>query len=1080
MMVPPASPSLHGGSPASTQKRTFKTKLENLLAEAEHLQTVALAEAQSQDAKSLSIMILLEGRPQAFVDFFAVTQGHASTSGRGAEHQLPQEALLLLKAQLVKADAARVEGRTEDVFAALKVLAKYFLQLGRLRHAEFFFKRAQSVARDAGWVKGDLEASVALGLVYEELQDVSAAVACHEQRLQVASEHGLQDDMDAAYQSLTGVYLGMAEKEDKAGDSAAALTSFAKCLSAAERAGDAAVAAKAHFRMGLIHFGAGRVTDSTFHLRRFVEDGAAALGDRVAEGVAHTTLAQCLLKSSPPDTEGAVALLEAFLDTSGRTASSADQHGPAMACCSLGTIYLEQGEHLKAVNFFERFFEVARGLGDRKILDTARFNLGVAKGMLRSDAFMQVVANDLPKLLEWKASRADFIWVLATVATFVALPLLIWDFTSKGFDIKKQAWFIGGLFVLLSFPVSLYEIALHTEYYAVPKLQRHIIRILWMVPIYGIDAWFALRFQAAREYLDPIRECYEAFVIYNFYAFLMNYLSDVVGDVEAHMAKKTPMRHLPVFRLFLRPWEMGAPFLLQIKKGILNYVIIRPLCSALALSTDMFGMYGQGVITYRKSYVYLAVATSLSQLWAMYCLVQLYQKTHAELAPIRPLSKFIVVKAVVFVSFWQGVVLAILVATGVIYRDTWTYSDQRNMAASIQDFLICIEMFFAALAHAYSFPPRDYMEIQIGTGQESAGFFANLKVIIKILSYKEIQITAGLASAGFFANLEYMFDLRDVVDDVSVVVASHGRDVSETSVWAAKLPKRALKSAAKAPGRFISILIGGGSTPTGEQRARGGGGGRAYGGVGGSSPNGGSDDDSPDYTSPSAALLSPEERARAQQDHDADAAAESASVSGAGAGRAQPPPSAGTMLSPWAALVGGAGGWVGAGGGGGGGGGGAGGTGGARLGTPDKAASEPADGGGSAGGTGSALGAFFIRRSSSESDGLSATALRSLFCAPGQGGGNAPGRGRGAGGAGAAREPRARSQPRPGLGGTGSSGGGGAADAGAAPGQPWAPLPGGGELSHEMSVLGDDHADDGDGAPLLGGPGGGGGLAGRR
>eukprot|EP00955_Chlamydomonas_euryale_P007014 74520-Chlamydomonas_euryale.AAC.1 len=27
--------------------------------------------------------------------------------------------------------------------------------------------------------------------------------------------------------------------------------------------------------------------------------------------------------------------------------------------------------------------------------------------------------------------------------------------------------------------------------------------------------------QAAREYLDPIRECYEAFVIYNFYAFLM-------------------------------------------------------------------------------------------------------------------------------------------------------------------------------------------------------------------------------------------------------------------------------------------------------------------------------------------------------------------------------------------------------------------------------------------------------------------------------------------------------------------------------------------------------------------------------
>ena len=33
-----------------------------------------------------------------------------------------------------------------------------------------------------------------------------------------------------------------------------------------------------------------------------------------------------------------------------------------------------------------------------------------------------------------------------------------------------------------------------------------------------------LRFINARLYLDPIRECYEAFVIYNFYMFLVAYL----------------------------------------------------------------------------------------------------------------------------------------------------------------------------------------------------------------------------------------------------------------------------------------------------------------------------------------------------------------------------------------------------------------------------------------------------------------------------------------------------------------------------------------------------------------------------
>ena len=39
------------------------------------------------------------------------------------------------------------------------------------------------------------------------------------------------------------------------------------------------------------------------------------------------------------------------------------------------------------------------------------------------------------------------------------------------------------------------------------------------------------------EYLDPIRECYEAYVIYNFYAYLMAYLEDTVGDLERHLAK---------------------------------------------------------------------------------------------------------------------------------------------------------------------------------------------------------------------------------------------------------------------------------------------------------------------------------------------------------------------------------------------------------------------------------------------------------------------------------------------------------------------------------------------------------------
>lgn len=107
---------------------------------------------------------------------------------------------------------------------------------------------------------------------------------------------------------------------------------------------------------------------------------------------------------------------------------------------------------------------------------------------------------------------------------------------------------------------------MHTEYYTRPRLQRHVIRILWMVPIYSIDSWFALRFNDARGYLDPIRECYEAYVIYNFYAYLMNYLEDELGDVEGYLSKKPPLQHVWPLNHCARPWRMGQQFIWETKK----------------------------------------------------------------------------------------------------------------------------------------------------------------------------------------------------------------------------------------------------------------------------------------------------------------------------------------------------------------------------------------------------------------------------------------------------------------------------------------------------------------------------------
>lgn len=77
---------------------------------------------------------------------------------------------------------------------------------------------------------------------------------------------------------------------------------------------------------------------------------------------------------------------------------------------------------------------------------------------------------------------------------------------------------------------SLYDIAQHLLHYQNPKLQRYIVRILWMVcrlvgehglvlcltpcestsqvPIYACESWASLRFKDAATYIETLREWY--------------------------------------------------------------------------------------------------------------------------------------------------------------------------------------------------------------------------------------------------------------------------------------------------------------------------------------------------------------------------------------------------------------------------------------------------------------------------------------------------------------------------------------------------------------------------------------------
>lgn len=315
-----------------------------------------------------------------------------------------------------------------------------------------------------------------------------------------------------------------------------------------------------------------------------------------------------------------------------------------------------------------------------------------------------------------------------------------------------------------------HQIAMHLEYYTRPKLQIRIIRILWMVPVYAINSWLALGFKDAQPVLDAIRECYEAFVVYNFFEFLMAYLQDELGDIAAYYSTKHPVRvaclHATTHRapgpaplacrsfpptlvqrhrVFLGVQERGACVRHHaphhgarhpahvVGRGLpgrvpqphqrlpIRHARVQPVPGVVALLP--------GARMYHRCLRMVPSAQIL-----------MYMATKAELEPIRPLSKFLCIKMVIFASYWQGVLIGILVHLGIIHTGEWTtYSNPKDIGAGLQDFLICIEMFVAALAHAYAFPPRDYMDMNTWHGP------------------------------GFTGNLRRMFDMRDVMDDTTLV-----------------------------------------------------------------------------------------------------------------------------------------------------------------------------------------------------------------------------------------------------------------------------------------------------------------------
>jgi len=116
----------------------------------------------------------------------------------------------------------------------------------------------------------------------------------------------------------------------------------------------------------------------------------------------------------------------------------------------------------------------------------------------------------------------------------------------------------------------------------------------------------------------------------------------------------------------------------------------------------------------------------------------------------RPVPKFLCVKGILFFSFWQSIVISILVAAHVTTR-LGPYKDAEHISVGLNDTLICLEMPFFAIAHNYAFSYRDFIDPGIW-------FVARMP---------------------FYYAFRDAFGLRDVIEDSKTTFLGEGMDYRE-------------------------------------------------------------------------------------------------------------------------------------------------------------------------------------------------------------------------------------------------------------------------------------------------------------
>jgi hypothetical protein len=320
---------------------------------------------------------------------------------------------------------------------------------------------------------------------------------------------------------------------------------------------------------------------------------------------------------------------------------------------------------------------------------------------------------------------------------------------------------------ILATGISSWNIYQHLQRFTRPELQKSVIRILFIVPLYAIIGVLSLSLPDVSLYLDTFRDVYEAYVIYLF----LNLMISLAGGPSMCASNLKHKRTMP------HPWpccclnrvQLGAEFLRVCKAGTLQFVVAKPVMALFSFVFLKFDLY------YSWQYqLVLQIVYNVTYTVALIALYYFYLAVRDQITAYSPFKKFAAVKVVVFLTYWQSFIVMSFP------------TNTPEKLVRLDDFVLCVEMVLFALLHLYAFSPAEFHKYGPSQDMNMVALTAGLGVGDSSSDHSSSHNSrnqspeGGLSTKADMAkNMITVINLRDVATDVHELITNKKKPIEE-------------------------------------------------------------------------------------------------------------------------------------------------------------------------------------------------------------------------------------------------------------------------------------------------------------